>query len=192
MNNQSWAATLVVVLISFGGGYVAGRQTSHPGDSTATVPAAGTLSAVCRFSPQGGCTDAIVSEIDRATRTVELQGYSFTSRPIGDALVGAHRRGVKVTVILDALAASENRKEPNYVARSGVPVFLDAKHAVAHNKVVLVDGRTLITGSFNFTRAAEEHNAENLLIVHDQPALQGAYERNFRDHLAHSEQYAAQ
>ena len=192
MNNQSWAATLLVVLISFGGGYVAGRQTSHPADSTAAVPPAATLPLTCRFSPQGGCTDAIVAEIEHSTRTVELQGYSFTSRPIGTALVGAQRRGVKVTVLLDALAASENRREPEYLARNGVPVFLDAKHAVAHNKIVLIDGRTLITGSFNFTRAAEEQNAENILVVHDQPILQGEYEQNFHDHLGHSERYGVQ
>ena len=45
---------------------------------------------------------------------------------------------------------------------------IDAEHAIAHNKVMIIDGETVITGSFNFTKAAEENNAENLLIIHDK------------------------
>ena len=187
MNSQSWAATLVVVLIAFGGGFIAGRQGPSEASARATPHP---VSAICRFSPKGGCTDAIVAAIDRAQHVVEMQGYSFTSRPIGSALVAAKRRGVKVTLVLDAAATSEHRGEADYVVRNGVPVFLDARHALAHNKVLLVDGRTLITGSFNFTRAAEEDNAENVLVLHDQPDLQDAYEDNFRQHLAHADKYA--
>jgi len=187
MNSQSWAATLVVVLIAFGGGFIAGRQGPSPADARAARPA---VSAACHFSPKGGCTDALVAEIEHARQVVELQGYSFTSRPIGSALVAAHRRGVRVTVLLDAVATGEHRGEADYVVRNGVPVFLDSRHALAHNKVLLVDGRTTVTGSFNFTRAAEEDNAENILILHDQPGVQDAYEENFRTHLAHAQKYS--
>ena len=186
MNSQSWAATLVVVLIAFGGGFIAGRQGPPQAVARATPHP---LSAICRFSPKGGCTDEIVAEIDRAQHVVEMQGFSFTSRPIGSALVAAKKRGVKVTLVLDAAATSEHRGEAEYVLRNGVPVFLDARHAMAHNKVLLLDGRTLITGSFNFTRAAEEDNAENLIVVHDQQDLQDAYEENFHKHLAHARRY---
>ena len=190
MQQQSWIATLVFVLIGFGGGYLAGAM--GPGRAPANrVPegAGNFVSCKCYFSPHGGCTDAIVDELNAAQRTVELQGFSFTSRPIGSALVAAARRGVHVTVLLDAAQTSEHRGEPQYIASHGVPVLVDSRHAIAHNKLILIDGRTLITGSFNFTRAAEEDNAENLLVLHDQPRLQAAYEDNCRKHLEHAERF---
>ena len=190
MHHQSWVATVVFTIIGFGGGYFAASPTVR----TAPMPAGDTSldsTSICCFSPHGGCTDTIVDELNRAAHTIELQGYSFTSRRIGDALVAAKRRGVHVTVILDAAQTSDHRSEPQYMARHGVPVLLDARHAIAHSKVILIDGRTLMTGSFNFTRAAEEDNAENLLVLRDHPRLQSAYEENFRKHLEHVESFDA-
>jgi phosphatidylserine/phosphatidylglycerophosphate/cardiolipin synthase-like enzyme len=69
-----------------------------------------------------------------------------------------------------------------------IPVFADGKHAIAHNKVMVIDGQTVITGSFNFTRAAEESNAKNLLVIRS-PDLAAKYEKNYQEHLAHSEKY---
>ena len=189
MNNQSWLATFGCVLIAFAGGYFAAGHAP-----LAPTPVAGNsvqTQAACYFSPEGGCTDAIVREIESANRAVELQGYSFTSRPIGSALVAAGKRGVRVTLVLDAAQTSEHRAEASYVARAGIPVYLDARHAIAHNKIVLIDDRTIITGSFNFTRAAEQENAENIVILHDFARLQSAYEDNFRVHLAHSQPFDA-
>ena len=45
----------------------------------------------------------------------------------------------------------------------------------------------MITGSFNFTQAAERRNAENLLVIEAKPKLTAAYQRNFNEHLAHAE-----
>ena len=71
---------------------------------------------------------------------------------------------------------------------TGIPVRIDAKHAIAHNKVMIIDGETVITGSFNFTKAAEESNAENLLIIHDKK-LAELYTKNWQGHERHSEVY---
>ena len=65
---------------------------------------------------------------------------------------------------------------------------IDAEHAIAHNKVMIIDGETVITGSFNFTKAAEENNAENLLVIHDKK-LAGLYTKNWYEHSQHSEVY---
>ncbi|GMU22258.1 MAG: hypothetical protein AMXMBFR13_23460 [Phycisphaerae bacterium] len=64
---------------------------------------------------------------------------------------------------------------------------IDARHAIAHNKVILIDEQVIITGSFNFSKAAKESNAENLLVIRDQPRLMAQYLANFRQHQAHSE-----
>jgi len=173
-------------------GDAAGAHAS--GTSSAAAPAGSAPAASdvqVHFSPGGGCTQAIVAEIDRARESVLVQAYSFTSRPIGKALVDAHRRGVPVTVILDAEnERNEHFSEADFLSRAGISVYLDAQHAIAHEKIILVDRKTVITGSFNFTRAAEERNAENLLVIKATPALGEAYQSNFRRHLAHSERYS--
>jgi phosphatidylserine/phosphatidylglycerophosphate/cardiolipin synthase-like enzyme len=115
-----------------------------------------------------------------------VQAYSFTSAPIAGALKAARDRGVAVKVILDKSQRSERYTGLTYLVHAGVPVWVDSAHAIAHNKVMVFDGRMVATGSFNFTKAAEEKNGENLLLV-ESPALAEIYTRNWQDHLAHSE-----
>jgi phosphatidylserine/phosphatidylglycerophosphate/cardiolipin synthase-like enzyme len=117
------------------------------------------------FSPHGGCTDAIIREVNKAKNTVLVQAYSFTSAPIAKALLDAHKRKVKVEVILDKSQRTQKYSSATFLFNAGIPTKIDAKHAIAHNKVMIIDGETIITGSFNFTKAAEENNAENLLVT---------------------------
>ncbi len=144
---------------------------------------------VC-FSPLGGCTQLAVDTLVQAQQTILVQAYSFTSAPIAKALVEAKQRGVKVEVILDKSQRTEHYSEADFLAHAGIPVSIDAAHAIAHNKVMVIDGETVITGSFNFTKAAEEHNAENLLVLHDK-ALAAEYMANWQKHRAHSTAYKA-
>ena len=106
--------------------------------------------------------------MDKAQSTVLVQAYSFTSYKIAKALLDAHKRGVKVEVILDKSQKSDQYSSADFLANSGMSVKIDSEHAIAHNKVMIIDGETVITGSFNFTKAAEENNAENLLVIHDK------------------------
>lgn len=142
---------------------------------------------VC-FSPRGGCTDLIVTTLGQAKSTILVQAFSFTSEPIAQALADAHQRGVKVEVVLDDGQRTARGSQASFVADAGVPVFFDATHAIAHNKTMLIDDETVITGSFNFTESAEERNAENLIVLRDK-ALAERYEQNWRKHKAHSERY---
>jgi len=141
------------------------------------------------FSPKGGATDAVVHELGNAKKEILVQAYSFTSAPIAKALVDAHKRGVKVTVVLDRSQRGERYTSATFVANAGIPTYIDAKHAIAHNKIMIIDGATLITGSFNFTKAAEEKNAENLLVIKGDVGLVKKYIANFEEHLGHSEKY---
>lgn len=189
MHQQSWVATLVFVIIAFVGGYVAAWRGPATGRGAERAAASLDGSAQCFFSPDGGCTRAIVGEIASARHSVRLQGFTFASPQIAGALLDAKRRGVDVQLLMDAGAAADDRADLQPLLRAGVPIYVDGKHAAAHSKVVLIDTRTVITGSFDFTTAAETDNAENLLIVHDQPRLQSAYEENFRTHLVHAERF---
>jgi phosphatidylserine/phosphatidylglycerophosphate/cardiolipin synthase-like enzyme len=141
------------------------------------------------FSPHGGCTDAIIKELNKAQSTILVQAYSFTSAPIAKALLNAHKRGVKVEVILDKSQRTQKYSSATFLRNVGIPVKIDSQHAIAHNKVMIIDGETVITGSFNFTKAAEESNAENLLVIHDKK-LAERYTKNWQEHAQHSEVYA--
>ena len=147
---------------------------------------------VC-FTPGGKCTDLLVSEIDGAQHSILVQAYSFTSVPILSALKAAHARGVDVEVIVDKTSARQSKSgsrysAATYLSNAGIPVWVDTKVAIAHNKVMIIDGETVITGSFNFTAAAQNHNAENLLVL-DDPALAAQYKANWERRRAVSMPY---
>lgn len=129
------------------------------------------------FSPNGGATDGVVRELATAKKTLRIQAYSFTSKPIAKAIVDAKKRGVDVKVILDKTNEKDHYSAATFLVNAGIPVWIDYLPPIAHNKVMIVDEETVITGSFNFTRQAES-NAENLLILHD-PALAAKYEANW-------------
>ena len=140
------------------------------------------------FSPNGGCTQAIIKAIDNANMEILVQAYSFTSAPIAKALINAKKRAVSVEVILDKSQRKEKYTSATFLANSKIPTHIDDKHAIAHNKVMIIDKETVITGSFNFTKAAEEKNAENLLIIKSKP-LAGIYIENWYKHKEHSTPY---
>ena len=140
------------------------------------------------FSPNGGCTEAIIKEIDNAKSEILVQAYSFTSTSIAKSLLEAHKRNVKVEVILDKSQKSQNYSSATFLANSKIPTFIDSNHAIAHNKVMIIDENTVITGSFNFTKAAESKNAENLLIIKSDEIAK-LYIENWNRHREHSEPY---
>ena len=140
------------------------------------------------FSRKGGCTKAAVRAIGTAKTAILVEAYSFTSAPIAKALVEAHRRGVDVRVILDKSQRTEKYSEADFLVNLGIPTWIDARHAIAHNKVMVIDGGTVLTGSFTFTKAAEEHNAEHMLVLRDK-ALAAKYAESWQAHLEHSERY---
>ncbi|HVB59014.1 MAG TPA: phospholipase D-like domain-containing protein [Candidatus Acidoferrales bacterium] len=149
------------------------------------------------FSPPlpGGCDPAaaVVQAIGGARKTVLVQMYALTSRRIVSALVNAKRRGVDVRAIVDRRQLDEDRSDTNAVARlasGGVPVLVDTVPGLMHNKIMIVDGATVITGSFNYTWSAEHRNAENLLVIHDA-TLAAEYTQNWNIHAAKSRPLAA-
>ena len=140
------------------------------------------------FSPRGGCTEAVIANLNAATNSIYVQAYSFTSAPIAKGLVDAHKRGVHVEIILDKSQKGEKYSSADFVQRAGIPTYIDSKHAIAHNKIMIIDGYKLLTGSFNFTSAAENSNAENLLVIVNS-RLARVYSDNWKAHAAHEVVY---
>src|SRR5690348_16626670 len=132
-------------------GDAVGRAANAP-----PVPAASEGGISVFFSPNGGAGAAVVAEINAAKSTLDVQAYLLTTKEIIGPIAKAHARGVKVRVVMDAEKAGSDYSAATYLANAGVPVFLDSEHKEAHNKIMLIDGKTILTGSFNFTRAADE------------------------------------
>jgi phosphatidylserine/phosphatidylglycerophosphate/cardiolipin synthase-like enzyme len=137
------------------------------------------------FSPKGGCQEAVVRELKSARREILVQAYSFTADPLTYALVDAKKRGVHVDVLLDRSNEAERYSDLHIFLEHGLAPLIDAQHAIAHNKVMIIDQKVLITGSYNFTNQAEEDNAENLLVIKGHPELVRLYRQNFLAHKGH-------
>jgi len=104
-------------------------------------------------------------------------------------LLDAKRRGVDVAIILDKSNRTAKYSAADFTAHGGIPTYIDAAHPIAHSKIMIIDDATVITGSFNFTKADEESNAENLLVLHSRE-LAARYLENWTAHQAHSQPYA--
>jgi phosphatidylserine/phosphatidylglycerophosphate/cardiolipin synthase-like enzyme len=136
------------------------------------------------------CAGLVADEIAAASASLLVQAYNFTEHRIVAALIDAHRRGVPVTVIVDKISMHQRGEGVSAVRAAGIPVFIDRKPRIAHNKVMVIDRATVITGSFNFSASAQCCNAENLLIVRSS-ALAAAYAANFARRKSVSDALAA-
>jgi len=172
------------------------RQTppAPPDNRTPPVlPARGTVQVA--FTPRDNAEAMIVDGIRRARQQILVQAFSFTSRALAHALAAAKRRGVDVQVLADReqTFGGGASRIPDLV-RAGIPVMLEVRYQSAHNKVMVIDAGTadaaVITGSYNWTHAAQSKNAENVLILRHNPDVANAYAANWRRHHADALPYA--
>lgn len=127
--------------------------------------------------------------MDHAKKSVLVQAYQFTSKPIAKSLVQAKKRGVDVMVILDESQVSSKYSVINELFYKKIPIYIDYKPAISHSKIMIIDEQKIITGSFNFSDAAQKKNAENLLIIKGDSTLVEQYVENWRDRQSQSKPY---
>jgi phosphatidylserine/phosphatidylglycerophosphate/cardiolipin synthase-like enzyme len=138
------------------------------------------------FTPPAGGASGLIKQIDGAKKSIKVMAYGFTATNLAEALVRAKRRGVDVGLIQDEKSAQNNRETLPILLAAGIEVRSDGKHAIQHNKVMLIDDDIVITGSYNFTKSAESRNAENIMIVRSSYAAK-RYADNWKLHWEHSE-----
>ena len=138
------------------------------------------------FTPPAGAASGLIKQIDGAKKSIKVMAYGFTATNLAEALVRAKRRGVDVGLIQDEKSAQNNRETLPILLAAGIEVRSDGKHAIQHNKVMLIDDDIVITGSYNFTKSAESRNAENIMIVRSSYAAK-RYADNWKLHWDHSE-----
>lgn len=133
------------------------------------------------FSPDDGVETAVLNEIDGARESISVMAFVFSHRQLSQSLARAKRRGVRVRLVVDGEA---DRK---LLEADGLAPLVDLEHPRMHNKFMIIDDRILLTGSANFTHQALERNAENVLLIYDEPELIEAYQQNFRSHHRHAQ-----
>ena len=127
--------------------------------------------ATC-FTPPSGCGTVIANLISKAEKSIYVQAYGFTSGEIAKALINARNRGVEVRVLLDKSNIGAKYSKMRDLRKAGIEVLIDEVSGIAHNKIIIIDGSLVITGSFNFTISADIGNTENVIIVRDKQVAQ--------------------
>jgi len=156
--------------------------STHAGE---LLPASGVTAQVF-FSPKGGAQQAVIAAIDGATKEVLVQAYGFTSGPIALALINAHKRGVRVELLMDKGEASDRGSVVPALLKAGIRVWIDGGGGLQHSKIMLIDGHKIITGSYNWTLNAEQSNEENLLIIDGFDRLYADYSNNRMSSMKHA------
>lgn len=185
----------LLVLALFGA--CAGAAQAAPQGASAprspVLQAQGTVQLA--FTPWDNAEAMIIEALSRAKQQILVQAFSFTSRALAHALIAAKRRGVDVQVLADReqVFGADASRIPD-LAGAGVPVTLEVRYQSAHNKVMIIDAGTtdaaVITGSYNWTYAAQYKNAENVLILRHNPDIAQAYAVNWKRHFADALPYA--
>jgi len=178
--------------------FVASVSSAQQRDDTARPH--GPLTAQIRvcFVPAQQCDAPIAAAIHAARQSIRVQAYGFTAPVILGALGDAKERGVDVQVILDRSNDPFNRRDrgserprlvgAQFTAAMGIPTWIDHRVAIAHNKVIIIDGKTVIGGSYNFTLSAEDRNAENVTFI-DSADVAKLYLANWETRKAVSRAY---
>lgn len=130
------------------------------------------------FSPNGGAQQAIIRRIQGATKNIRITAFAFTDDPMAELLIAKHNQGVRVQAVFETRNNTGPGAEYGKLKRAGIDVLEDGNCYILHSKLMIIDDRTVITGSYNFTDAANKTNDENLLII-DDPALAKSYIEEF-------------
>ncbi len=145
------------------------------GVSTTTVSATTTITAqggpildVC-FAKVAQCDTVVIRWINAANRSIYVEMYSFTSDGIRDALIAAHNRGIDLKIVVDSSEAGGQGAEYATLKAAGINILLDGNSGLLHDKVAIIDNATVLTGSYNWSAAAENSNDENLVVLQSQP-----------------------
>ena len=180
----AWLKPLWAVFLFVG---IASSQAQNLGDATPATADALSRAEVLGlyFTPPADVAAAVIDVINQSQSEVLVQAYGFTHTGIAQALVKAQERGVRVGVLLDQKSETTNRYVVELFTANNIRMRFDGKHAIAHNKVMIVDDSIVITGSFNFTNSAQTRNAENLLVLRSADLAQN-YKANWQEHWNHS------
>ena len=132
------------------------------------------------FSPEGTIKGRLLKEVESTTSTLELAIHDITSFDMVQALLKAKQRGVKVRVIADSKQANMKTSKITYLIQQGIPVkvFGGKEKGVMNHRFAILDGKRVLTGSFDWSEASLKWHYENMLILHESEGVT-AYQKEF-------------
>ncbi|QQR92447.1 MAG: phospholipase D family protein [Candidatus Iainarchaeum archaeon] len=163
LSSPFWSATGLAILTPS----ASSSQTAIPTDSLQAA-----------FCPSPQCESLAISALDAAQERIDVAMYSFTNDALGDALVRAKERGVRVRVVLEKQQDSSSFSEHGKLSAAGISVRVDSNPQLMHHKFAVIDERFVITGSMNWSGNGVKENNENLLVIHS-PQLNAQFAEEF-------------
>ncbi len=124
------------------------------------------------FSRVNDPEGAVIEDLDKARKTIDIAMYYFTDRDLANAVIDAHDRGVKVRIYLDKDQEEAKYAKSRYLTNHGIPLRYSSNPYIMHHKFCVIDNDVVITGSYNWTASADKRNNENLLVIHDAKVAQ--------------------
>jgi phosphatidylserine/phosphatidylglycerophosphate/cardiolipin synthase-like enzyme len=139
------------------------------------------------FSPGGNCASVVVKWIDRANSSIHILIYEFSLTVIGDAIIRAKQRNpnMDIRIAWDNSELSVAGSQYQRLKTAGINVRVDHRSGLLHDKLAVIDGHIIVTGSFNWSAAANQTNRENLIIINSQE-WGTAFEQNFEQNWSAS------
>lgn len=131
------------------------------------------------FSPNGECESQVIEWIGRANSSIHILIYSFTLDSVSDALITAHDEGVEVRAVFEKSQITQY-SEYQKLKTAGVSVRNDTNSKLMHHKVMIVDEKIVLTGSFNWSTSGQENNNENLIVI-KSTYIADIYEDEFQE-----------
>jgi mitochondrial cardiolipin hydrolase len=120
------------------------------------------------FSPSEASWQRIRSMLKSAAQSIDICVFTITDDRISGPILDAHRRGISVRIITDDEKAFDRGSDAEFLARNGIPLVVDRTRHHMHHKFAIFDNKRLLTGSYNWTRSAADHNEENFIITSDR------------------------
>lgn len=154
---------------------------SQTAESQAPVLIDGARRIEVGFSPEGSASDLVLRTIGVASSSIRLSAYMLTSPEVTKALIEAKRRGVDVAVVADhngnlqGSASRAGQHALSLISRAGIPTRTVKAYAIHHDKFMVIDGKAVETGSFNYTAAAAKSNSENAVVIWNDAELAEQY-----------------
>lgn len=145
------------------------------------------------FSPEGSARGLVLKVINKAHKSIKMMAYEFSAPDIVMALDNAKARGVDVQVVVDNRENMHNKnalKSLADAASHGIELRVDQYYRIQHDKVIIADGETVETGSFNFSKSAETQNSENVVVMRGMPDVIKQYQAHFLTRWNQSQPYS--
>src|SRR5215813_13417351 len=128
------------------------------------------------FSPPDNVMDKIIAQVNLAQKSVRFMIFTYTDQGLSAAMIQKAKAGVTVEGVIENRGASQGALVPLFCAK--LPVKTDGNKYTLHHKVIIIDDSTVITGSFNFTKSADDSNDDNIIIIHSPP-IAALYNQEF-------------